>query len=299
MAGFFFFVFLVSIAIIVYRIMYADNKKAETHKSSPPCTKESMPACNSVVNGLGNYPPQQRSSGYSDICSASVKTEWVNSGEKSDAWEGTFREGVDAYEVNVHLNFDYIDLNGTKTNRTVWVREADDVLGMMLAYCELRGATRTFRYSSVSNCVDIETGEVINDVGEYLYNTYLTSPEYALLKFTQDNLDLVKCLLYMAKADGQMRKEERDIISQVCISDASSSHITEETIKSLLSGLQIPSMQAFKLALGKIANNSHDQFKIVAKAAKDIVNTQKTIHPNEQAALDYIAKKAAAAKIAL
>ena len=29
MAGFFFFVFLVSIAIIVYRIMYADNKKIE------------------------------------------------------------------------------------------------------------------------------------------------------------------------------------------------------------------------------------------------------------------------------
>lgn len=234
---------------------------------------------------------------YNNISNVVVKTEWSNSNERPDAWEGTFRDGINAYEISLNLKFDYVDSNGTKTTRSVTTYEADDVLGMMLAHCELREATRSFRYERISNCVDLDTGEIVVDVGDYLYKKYLSSPEYAMLKFTEDNLDLMKCLLYMAKADGQMRKEERDIIAHVCISGSSNKIITEETIKSMLSGLQIPSMQAFKLAVGRIANNNQEQFDILAKAAQDIVNTQKTIHPNEQSALDYITKKAVAVKI--
>lgn len=216
-----------------------------------------------------------------------------------DAWEGTFREGVNAYDVKAYLHFDYVDGNGSRTTRSVLTYEADDVLGMIMAHCELRDATRTFRYDRMSNCVDLETGEVIDDIGSHLYEKYLSSPEYSILKFTEENIDLIKCLLYIGKADGQMRKEERDIILNVCQSSADGSLDVEKTVTKLLNEIQVPSIQAFKLAVGRIASKNHDQFRVLARAASDIVNTQKTIHPSEQAALDYISKKASAVGVAL
>jgi len=211
-----------------------------------------------------------------------------------DAWEGTFRDGFNNYPVYALLQIEYTDSHGTKTKRIVEAREADNFLnnGMMMCFCRLRNATRTFIYSRVNSCVDVETGEVVYNLGEYLYNKYLSSPEYAVSQFESENTDLVKCLLYIGKSDGQLRKEEIAIITETCMKLSKNDYITENAVSALLSSLAVPSMQTFKLAVGRISTSGKtSHITALFRACEKIIGTQKTVHANEQSAIDYINKK--------
>ena len=65
-----------------------------------------------------------------------------------------------------------------------------------------------------------------------------------------DYLDALKVVYYVAKADGQYRKAEKEVVTkfvQILVCDI---RITSEMIDKALQTVAVPSIQAFKLAVG-------------------------------------------------
>lgn len=212
---------------------------------------------------------------------------------EKDAWEGSFWEVQEPFPVKATLQLDYQDANAQRTIRTVSIRKFGDDgrRGLLIGHCHLRDDIRTFRVDRIKQCVDQETGEIIEDVHSYLRQKYENSPEYRLSTFVEAEYDTLRVLFFVGKADGRLMAVEKAIICETCYELANESGITVDALGKYLAELDVPSLQAFKLAVGRLSIKPQEHKSLLYEAAKRIVGTQKTVHPSEQAALDYMAKK--------
>ena len=55
--------------------------------------------------------------------------------------------------------------------------------------------------------------------------------------------------------------------------------------------MDVPTLQAFKLAVGRLANRDTAAQAAVMTAAVEMIATQKAVHHAEQEALDYMKKR--------
>ena len=62
-------------------------------------------------------------------------------------------------------------------------------------------------------------------------------------------------------------------------------------IDEIFSSLEPPTLHAFKLAVGRIGKTEATARALLLKAAEDMVATQKTVHPAEKEALEYMRKR--------
>lgn len=211
-----------------------------------------------------------------------------------DNWEGSFWEVEAPFPVKSTLLLSYVDGQGSATERTVDVRQAGAAPygAMLIGRCHMRDATRTFRTDRIKHCVDAETGEVIDDVYKYLRSKYESSSDFTLDKLYNDEYDTLRVLLYVGKADGQLRAPERKVIAAACKVLTGDTRIDDEQVKALLGQMDVPTLQSFKVAVGNINKRRDESLKRkVLKAAEAIVATQKTVTATEQDALDYITKR--------
>lgn len=213
--------------------------------------------------------------------------------DDSDAWEGGFWDASDPRPFKAHLRFDYTDGGGIKTTRSVVVREFDNSLysGIILGRCELRNANRTFRFDRMRNCIDLETGEVVENIRSYLNAKYKESPDHSVELLVTDYLDVLKVLFYVAKADGQYKQDEKEVISSFVQKLIRDERVSARMLDPVLNEIGVPSLQAFKLALGRVLKSGQVDPKLLAECCNAIVATQKTVSPAEEEALEYIEKK--------
>jgi hypothetical protein len=96
-------------------------------------------------------------------------------------------------------------------------------------------------------------------------------------------------LLFVAKADGQFREAEKLVIRPHIRELAADPRITDKMIDRLFQELEVPSRQAFKIAVGRVVSEQLVDPSRLDAICREIVATQKAISPGEQEALDYIA----------
>lgn len=216
---------------------------------------------------------------------------------EKDHWEGSFWDVTDPRTVHAKLRFGYTDGAGKQTERRVAVSRFGG-LGpdtLVIGRCHTRNATRTFRADRIESCIDEETGEVIEDVRLYLQEKYDASPEKTKEILFNSEFDVLRIMLFIGKADGQLRAAEKTVIRNACVAITNDNRLTDEMIDDMFSGMGVPSIQAFRLAVGRLAKRDPATQAILVSAAEKIIATQKTIHPAEQEALDYMRKRFAGA----
>ncbi len=210
-----------------------------------------------------------------------------------DEWEGSFWEVSQPLPAKAKLRLAYTDGAGQKTERTVDVRQfgafGDSVL--LIGHCNMRNETRTFRSDRISSCIDEETGELVNDVRGYLQAKYDASPDRTKDLLLVDEYDTLRVLLYVGKADGQLRAAEKAVIRETCVALTSDSRLTDKSIDELFTGMDVPTLQAFKLAVGRLSKREAAAQAVVMAAAEKMVATQKVVHASEQEALSYMRKR--------
>lgn len=210
-----------------------------------------------------------------------------------DEWEGSFWEVTQPIPAKATLRLKYIDGAGRKSERTVDVRQfgAMGPNTLLIGHCHMRDATRTFRSDRIESCIDEETGEVVENVRDYLQKKYDLSPDRTKDLLLEGEYDTLRVLLYVGKADGQFRAAEKAIIRDTCIAITNDSRLTDGSIEELFTNMDVPTLQAFKLAVGRLAKRDRSAREIVMSAAERMVATQKVIHQAEQEALDYMKKR--------
>lgn len=194
--------------------------------------------------------------------------------------------------VSALLNFDYTNEKGEQSNRTVAISEYDGTYHLK-GFCQNRNAVRTFRLDRIKNCIDAQTGEVVGNtekIADFILNKYLKTAHY-LIQSSPILRESIRVLFYIGKADSQLRGPERDVICDAFRHITQDDKLTDEDINKSINSLSPLSLQAFKLAVGKIDKIDNKYLKYVYEKSKDIINTQKSIHANETEALEYILKK--------
>jgi len=212
--------------------------------------------------------------------------------QDKDAWEGAFYDVVTQHSINKSVRLRYIDTHDNESERVVDIRafEPDRRDGLVIAYCHLRNATRTFRFDRMKQVIDMETGEIIPDLQAQLNAEWKASPEPILDQLYREHHDVLKLMLYMAKADGSVRSAEIGVIARYCQDITGDARITAELIKNLLKTVDVVTMTTFTRVYNKLRRERPDDAIRAADACRAIVATQKTIHPNEQGALDILDK---------
>lgn len=144
----------------------------------------------------------------------------VGDGLQKDAWEdgspyGWMLYGPDARRMAAQLSFTFVDQEGQVTNRSVDVKKfvADDKGGAVWGHCRLRNANRPFVTARMSNVVDLETGEVIDDLPRWLLTRYPETAHGKLDAFVSEHDAALALLVTMGRADGALRAKERALIA--------------------------------------------------------------------------------------
>lgn len=272
----------VVLLVIIWLVRVKRSSSPEAQKAQTPVVKVETPAKVSPVSPLdikfeftGNY--------QSFITTTQQESE-------RDEWEGSFWEVAQPYPVKARLHLKYMNGARQRTERTVDVRQfgAFGQTTLLIGHCHLRNATRTFRTDRIQFCVDEETGEVVEDIRGYLRKMYDDSPERSADGLLETEYDTLRVLLYVGKADGQLRAAEKAVIRSTCAVLSNDSRLTDEMISDLLARLDVPTIHAFKLAVGRISKKEMSARQTVLNAAEKIVATQKTVHAAEREALDYM-----------
>ncbi len=129
-----------------------------------------------VVIGIAAFLAKRRSGR-----SHSKKFVGLRPGVKSEfpPTEALSGEMSDPRRVDAYLEIDYQDGNGSWTKRFVRVNEFDNNVdgGILIGHCELRGGNRTFRFDRIMKCIDLETGEFVENVKTYLNGIHADPPE--------------------------------------------------------------------------------------------------------------------------
>jgi NTP pyrophosphatase (non-canonical NTP hydrolase) len=211
-----------------------------------------------------------------------------------DSWEGGFWDASDPRDIDVEIELTYTDAEGSTTTRAVRTRSFDNKLygGTLIGHCHLRNATRTFRFDRVRRAVHIATGEVIGDLRAHLNQLYANSPQRARDTLQEEYEDVLRVLLFVAKANGQFREAEKQVVRAHLRELARDPRMTDEMADRIFQELSVPSPQAFKLAVGRIVAQHLVDPARLHEVCQQIVATQKIVSPGEQEALAYIAKRA-------
>lgn len=217
-----------------------------------------------------------------------------------DAWDeealALYMQGDARSLSNRSLRLWFTDRNGTKTVRDVntirYVRTSNEVGGVLWAFCRLRDANRPFRFSGISRAVDLETGEDIQNIGDWLDATYFSRPAGQVERFLDIHGSAVYCLFAIAKGDGVMRPNERKLIMDFAYSkgltDPQHLDELESQIKRWFGDTRSAFWEAVKATPGEAYPPAaiSDLFKLMHSIA-----SLGGLHPEEQRMLNYAAKQ--------
>lgn len=225
-----------------------------------------------------------------------ASNETINSDE--DAWEGSFYEAADPIDVKAHLKIKYTDSDNKNSEREIIVRRFDESLynGLILSRCLKRNATRSFRVDRITECIDLETGEVVSDVKSHLLALYKDSPGRFSSIIVSDYIDVVKVLNFICAADGAVMSDEKVVVAKYFAELIGDEKLDLEAISSAFDQLNVLSLRAYKMAVGRIVKaGAIDPNKLI-ECCKSILNTQTKVHAAEQEALDYIINRVSQGK---
>jgi hypothetical protein len=211
-----------------------------------------------------------------------------------EPWEGTYIDGDDNRKIaETRIKLGYRDGSGNLSDRVVRVGGYDPHhhTGMMIGYCELREATRTFRFSRVREAVDLETGEFIEDLRTYFDNKYAVSPYRTRDELEEDYFEVLLSIFFVAKADGYYREPEKRIIRDYCRELVNNRDLPDMVIDPVFRYLEPPSLHRFKIAVGRTVDHTSVDNDRFYEVCRDIVGTQDKVTPGEREALDYIKKR--------
>lgn len=210
--------------------------------------------------------------------------------ETGDHFEVGHWDVVETFSAAASLHIKYQDGAGQITERSVQVRSVGDYLGnpTLVAHCRLRDQSRTFRIDRILECFDEDTGEVVSDVFEHLQAIYESSPAGSLDKIWDREFEALRVLYYIGKADGRLMPREREVMASYCRAVSGDERIDAELIRGYVDSFGTPSINTYKIAVGRVAKRPETEREAVRQAAQAMLAHRKKMSAVERDALDYI-----------
>lgn len=218
-----------------------------------------------------------------------------------DAWEDwdadLYGPGQRMRQLNgVRLHIHFTDREGKKTERDIttmrYAYNPETKTGVLYAFCHLRNGNRPFALARITEAVDLETGEIIPDVGLFLEAAFEKSPEFAVEQFLLQHDSSAFVLFSFAKADGAMRAKERAILLSWAQSQGLQGPEALAEFETRLKDWYMTT-GAFWDAVKSVKkiDRTEEYMRALWQAAVDIVLSDKKRHEQEGQFLRYAAEK--------
>ena len=207
------------------------------------------------------------------------------------------------------LGIVYEDARGHVSRRMVRVKAIgpSEGAGYVHGFCQLRKADRTFRVDGIREVVDHRTGETFQDAASYFLpyveiarwrdfaepaaNTGKTSnPTQTVLSSVRDE---IKIVLYVARADGDFRVDEEDVISDfiarraATLGDGVARGYDHGRIMAWVRNMN-PDYASFERAVRRLATRPDVDIADVWRTCKKLVMADREIAPREVDAMDSL-----------
>ena len=206
--------------------------------------------------------------------------------------EINFPEDISSLKLNVLAQINYVDAKGQESERRITMKSISETYDgdyVIQSYCHEKNAQRMFKLSRITRLVDMETGEVFTDANKYFLDRYKDSPLGLITKCFQELEAEILVLTFVARADGYLRKKEREIIASF-ISQKYSETLDSTILESEIRRTYCDSGD-FRTALKKISKKPITEKKLIFETANNIIATDKKLDPMELGTLELIEKE--------
>lgn len=179
---------------------------------------------------------------------------------------------------SIALEIHYTDASKGDSVRVIDRMRVQD--GMLVAFCHLRGESRTFRLDRIRLAADIHTGEVIEDIELFL------AKDDPSRMFLLAHKDMFQVLFYVGKADGRFHAKQKAVMHRAVAEIGGDSSLSKEAFDVMIRRLGDPVSSAeFRKILQRMAYASPDLLRQIHAIAKEMVAVKKEAHADEISAL--------------
>lgn len=196
------------------------------------------------------------------------------------------RKGA-SFDSDLIYHLVYQDFQGDISRRDIRITSIEmgffDEPSYINAFCYLRQDIRQFRFDriiSLSN--DYET---IENPQEYLTALFYKTPDYLLAKATEEHEDEIIMLVFISRADGTMRKNEREVILRYI--DAVAGNVDADMLDRYIKKMQCD-LSEFNKALRRAKKWDDERKAIIFDCISQIYALKKSPDPMEQATFSKI-----------
>lgn len=230
-----------------------------------------------------------------------VETNIAHNAPEADSFEGGYEEKdnwerFDFYSAKMlpakgRYRINYEDQRGLKTERNIEVKRVHENAGKYAidAHCLLRSAHRAFLGERIQKAINLDSGGIVEDLARDAMAQYNDSGEGRALAAIDKDWMGVAVLVFICRADGQMRKAERAIVAEYLKRRCTEMPLDDTELDTAIKSIGEPDHREFKRIIRDL-KSAGDSARLIdlLDCAKQIVGTQKTIAPMEKAALEII-----------
>lgn len=218
--------------------------------------------------------------------------------EESDNWERFDYYRAQMLPAKGRYRINYEDQRGLKSERDIEIKRVHECDGKYAidAHCLLRNAHRSFLEERIERAINLESGEIVDSLcRDAIAQHDNSSIGRALLAINKEWMG-VAVLIFVCRADGQMRKVERSIVAEYLKMHCAEISLDDEELDSAIKAVGEPNLREFKRIIRDLkATADRNRLTSLLNCAKRIVETQKTIDPMETAALEILEEAVARA----
>lgn len=232
---------------------------------------------------------------------SSYEREWIPEQKKSitelkakEAWEGWYpHHEFGDLPLDILAEIKYIDSKGNFSQRKIKTKkfliQKDNNLNesYLLAYCYEKNSMRNFVISRIQELIDLNNGEIINDISKYLQYKYDNSSHGITKNIIEKLKSELIIFLFVAKADSRISKNERTCILNFIDREFPNSKIDKISIDQFFS--ISPSQKELKQAIKTILDTGRVQ--VVLEQINCLEKSRTKMDDFTNSAIDLIRKQ--------
>ena len=129
----------------------------------------------------------------------------------------------------------------------------------------------------MQDVIDLETGECLDDVDRFLTETYEASDYKKIDDFIDERMNVVECLLYLARLDGNLAKAQKTIIYDYVKQASGAAFVTDAIIQNLIKDFADDlSPQRFRKLLTQMRREQPESFAELCELGERVVSATST-----------------------
>jgi len=153
------------------------------------------------------------------------------------------------------------------------------------AHCQLLKRFLDFNSQSLQRCLDLETGQRIDDLPAFLEASHAASQQGQLDRLYQSHQDELAVLLYVGRADGVLQRREKELIAHYLVGRFTGGALQVEEIARDLAWKPVPNHDDFRLATQRLAQLEASLKKQIVQLCRQLIEVKETLDGDEEASM--------------